>query len=84
MAKALLGHVGVGSDLRLAAEVRRLRARVAELEAELQVVRAARDSLVAEMTVEDDRRSLTLDRTLSLDTGSLRRGSRDSSEAVLT
>ncbi len=84
MAKALLGHVGVGSDLRLAAEVRRLRARVAELEAELQVVRAARDSLVAEMTVEDDLRSLTLDRTLSLDTGSLRRGSRDSSEAVLT
>ncbi len=84
MAKALLGHVGVGSDLRLAAEVRRLRARVAELEAELQVVRAARDSLVAEMTVEDDLRSLTLDRTLSLDTGSLRRGTRDSSEAVLT
>jgi hypothetical protein len=35
MAKALFGHVGVGPDLRLVAEVRRLRGRVAELEAEL-------------------------------------------------
>ncbi len=67
MAKALLGHVGVGTDLRLAAEVRRLRARVAELEAELALVRAARDSLVAELTVEDDLRTLTLDRSLALE-----------------
>ncbi|MDP9496688.1 MAG: hypothetical protein M3P46_03320 [Actinomycetota bacterium] len=67
MAKALLGHVGVSTDLRLAAEVRRLRARVAELEAELALVRAARDSLVAELTVEDDLRTLTLDRSLALE-----------------
>ena len=67
MAKALLGHVGIGTDLRLAAEVRRLRTRVTELEAELAVVRAARDSLVAELTVEDDLRSLTLDRGLALE-----------------
>lgn len=79
MAKALFGHVGLGSDVRLAAEVRRLRSRVAELEAELALVRAARDGLVAEMTVEDDLRSLTMDRTLSLDGRPL-----DSSEAVLT
>ena len=78
MAKALLGHVGVGSDLRLAAEVRRLRTRVAELEAELQMVRATRDSLLAELTVEDDLRTLTLDRSLALDSRL------DSSEAVLT
>lgn len=43
MAKALLGHVGIGPDLRLAQEVRRLQLRVKELEAELAEMRAARD-----------------------------------------
>ena len=60
MAKALFGHVGVGADLRLAAEVRRLRARVAELEQELAVTRATND-FAASLTVEDDIRTLTLD-----------------------
>lgn len=59
MAKALLGHVGVSTDLRLAAEVRRLRARVAELEDELGRVKAANDALVAAVHVEDDIRVLT-------------------------
>jgi hypothetical protein len=54
MAKALLGHVGVGTDLRLAAEVRRLRTLVAQLEAELADARAA---LVVH--VDDDIRVLT-------------------------
>jgi len=40
MAKALLGHVGIGPDLRLAQEVRRLQLRVKELEAELAEARA--------------------------------------------
>ena len=40
MAKALLGHVGIGPDLRLAQEVRRLQLRVKELEAELADARA--------------------------------------------
>ena len=40
MAKALLGHVGIGADAMLAAEVRRLRARVRELEEELERMRA--------------------------------------------
>ena len=35
MAKALLGHVGIGPDLRIAEEVRRLQRRIKELEAEL-------------------------------------------------
>jgi hypothetical protein len=55
MAKALLGHVGVGPDLRLAAEVRRLRSRVAELEAELAEARA----LAVHVEVDDDIRVLT-------------------------
>jgi len=64
MAKALLGHVGVGTDLRLADEVRRLRSRVSELEAELTRVRAANDALAASVTVEDDLSTLTLDATV--------------------
>lgn len=61
MAKALFGHVGIGNDLRLAAEVRRLRGRVQQLESELARVRAANDALVATVHVDDDLRLLTLD-----------------------
>jgi uncharacterized small protein (DUF1192 family) len=59
MAKALFGHVG-GPDLRLLDEVRRLRTRVTELEAELARVTAANEALVASVHVEDDIRLLTL------------------------
>ena len=59
MAKALFGHVGVGTDLRLAAEVRRLRGRVVDLESELSRVRATNDALLAAVMVEDDIRILT-------------------------
>lgn len=59
MAKALLGHVGVGPDLRLAAEVRRLRGRVGDLELEVARLRAANEALVAAVHVEDDIRVLT-------------------------
>jgi hypothetical protein len=59
MAKALLGHVGVGTDLRLADEVRRLRGRIAELEAELARTRAVNEALAASVTVEDDLSTLT-------------------------
>ena len=61
MAKALFGHVGAGTDLRLVDEVRRLRSRVTELEAELSRLQAAHDGLVASVTVDDDIRMLTLD-----------------------
>ena len=60
MAKALLGHVG-GTDLRLVDEVRRLRSRVRDLEAELARVTAANEALVASVRVEDDIRMLTMD-----------------------
>ncbi len=58
MAKALFGHVGSGSDLRLAYEVRRLRARVAELEAELTRVREVNEALVGGVDVPEDVRAL--------------------------
>jgi uncharacterized small protein (DUF1192 family) len=60
MAKALLGHVG-GADLRLVDEVRRLRGRVSQLEAEVARLSAANEALVASVHVEDDIRMLTLD-----------------------
>jgi len=61
MAKALLGHVGVGIDRQLAEEVRRLRGRIAELEAELARVRAANDALASTLTVEDDLSTLAVE-----------------------
>ena len=61
MAKALFGHVGVGSDLRLVEEVRRLRHRVTDLEAELTRLRATNDALMASVTVDDDLRMLTFE-----------------------
>ena len=59
MAKALFGHVGIGTDLRLAAEVRRLRTQVGDLQSELARARATNDALLAAVTVEDDIRILT-------------------------
>ena len=61
MAKALFGHVGAGTDLRLVDEVRRLRTRVTDLEAELARLQDAHDGLVASVTVDDDIRMLTLE-----------------------
>jgi uncharacterized small protein (DUF1192 family) len=61
MAKALFGHVGAGTDLRLVDEVRRLRSRVTALEAELARLQAEHDGLVASVTVHDDIRMLTLE-----------------------
>ena len=61
MAKALFGHVGAGNDPRLVDEVRRLRTRVRDLEAELLRLQSAHDALMASVTVDDDIRMLTLD-----------------------
>ena len=63
MAKALLGHVSAGTDLRLVDEVRRLRGRISELEAELARVRAVNDALAAAVPVEDDLSTLRLTET---------------------
>lgn len=64
MAKALLGHVGAGADLRLLDEVRRLRGRVGVLEAEIAHLRAVNDALAASVTVEDDLSTLAVSVTL--------------------
>jgi hypothetical protein len=61
MAKALFGHVGAGTDLRLVDEVRRLRARVTDLEGELARLQDAHEGLVASVTVDDDIRMLTFE-----------------------
>ena len=53
MAKALFGHVGVGQDLRMAAEMRRLRQRVRDLEDEVDRLQAANAALMP-TTVADD------------------------------
>ena len=55
MAKALFGHVGAALDLRLVAEVRRLRGRVSQLETELAELRTSVS------VTDDDLRLLTLD-----------------------
>ena len=60
MAKALFGHVGVGTDQRLAAEVRRLRGRVEQLERELARTREAHEALLGSVHVDDDLSLLTL------------------------
>lgn len=52
MAKAIYGHVGLGPDVRLAAEVRRLRGRVTELEAELARLREVNEALVDAVTLD--------------------------------
>jgi hypothetical protein len=65
MAKALLGHVGVGTDMRLAAEVRRLRTRVRELEAELAHARALNEALASQVDVSDELRALEVEPALT-------------------
>ena len=65
MAKALFGHVGSGNDLRLSYEVRRLRARVAELEAELSRARAVNEALVGGVDVSEELRALDAEPALT-------------------
>lgn len=62
MAKALLGHVG-GPDPRMVSEMRRLRRRVHDLEAELARLQEINDMLTAgvghEMMLEEREPALT-------------------------
>lgn len=60
MAKALFGHVGIAPDLLTAAELRRLRQQVRDLEAEVVRLREANESLAASATVADELISLAV------------------------
>ena len=60
MAKALFGHVGIAPDLRTAAELRRLRQQVRDLEEEVSRLREANETLAARATVADELISLAV------------------------
>lgn len=60
MAKALLGHVGHDLDLRMASELRRMRARVRELEGEVARLQAANTALASGLVVDDDMLTLSV------------------------
>jgi uncharacterized small protein (DUF1192 family) len=66
MAKALLGYVGRGSDLRLLSELGRLRDRVRLLEKEVARLRAANRALADSVAGDDDRAALTVLDTVSV------------------
>lgn len=53
MAKALFGHVGMGSDPHLVAELTRLRGKVRELEQEVERLRSAQELLGTTVVVPD-------------------------------
>jgi hypothetical protein len=70
MAKALLGHVGRGSDLHLLSELRRLRDRVRLQEQEIARLRVANRALADDLAVDDDDRlSLSVLDTVSVSSG---------------
>ena len=58
MAKALFGHVGVGPDVRVLSEMRRLRERVRDLEHEVARLEAANAEL--SQGLRDDMLSLSV------------------------
>ena len=62
MAKALFGSVVAPHEMRMAAENAALRAQVRRLEAELAVLRAERDSVIARelLTMADEQASAVL------------------------
>lgn len=54
MAKALLGHLSNDLDLRMVAELRRMRDRVRELEHDVARLQAANTALASGLLVDDD------------------------------
>jgi hypothetical protein len=60
MAKALFGHVGVGPEVRVMSEMRRLRDRVRDLEHEVARLEAANAALANGLPVDDEMLSLSV------------------------
>lgn len=65
MAKALFGHVGVGPDVRVMSEMRRLRERVRDLEHEIARLESANAALAKGLRVDDDMLSLSVPDTIA-------------------
>jgi hypothetical protein len=65
MAKALFGHVGLGPDVRVTSELRRLRERVRDLEHEVARLEAANAALRNGLNVDDDMLTLSVPDTVS-------------------
>jgi len=64
MAKALFGHVGLGPDVRVMSELRRLRERVRDLEHEVARLEAANAALRNGLQVDDDMLTLSVPDTV--------------------
>jgi len=60
MAKALLGHVGTGLDVRMVSELKRLRDRVRELESEVVRLRAENTELSTALHVDAEMLTLNV------------------------
>lgn len=60
MAKALLGHVGTGLDVRMVSELKRLRDRVRELEGEVVRLRAENSELSTALHVDAEMLTLNV------------------------
>jgi uncharacterized small protein (DUF1192 family) len=65
MAKALLGHVGHDLDLRMVSELRRMRSRIRELEADVARLQAANAALSSGLMVDDDMLTLSVPDSVS-------------------
>ena len=65
MAKALFGHVGLGPDVRVISEMRRLRDRVRDLEHEVARLEAANAALRNGLQVDDDMLTLSVPDSVS-------------------
>lgn len=66
MAKALMGHVGTGLDVRVASELKRLRDRVRELENEVIRLRAENAELTTTARVDEEMLRLSVERSLTV------------------
>lgn len=66
MAKALLGHVGNGLDLRIANEMKRLRDRVRDLENEVIRLRAENSELTSLARVDEEMLRLSVAQSLTV------------------
>jgi hypothetical protein len=66
MAKALLGHVGNGLDLRRANEMKRLRDRVRDLESEVIRLRAENAELSSLARVDEEMLRLSVEQSLTV------------------